>query len=62
MTAAASAPEPDTTELETIWSRMGTSVRSGNLGSWPVIIALAIVVLIFGVYAQNFFTPASKAT
>jgi D-xylose transport system permease protein len=59
MTAAASAPEPDTTELETIWSRMGTSVRTGNLGSWPVIIALAIVVLIFGVYAQNFFTPAN---
>jgi D-xylose transport system permease protein len=34
-------------------------IRSGNLGSWPVIIALAIVVVVFGVTAQNFFTPAN---
>jgi D-xylose transport system permease protein len=34
-------------------------IRSGNLGSWPVIIALAIVVAVFGVTAQNFFTPAN---
>jgi D-xylose transport system permease protein len=34
-------------------------IRSGNLGSWPVIIALAIVVVVFGFTAQNFFTPAN---
>jgi D-xylose transport system permease protein len=34
-------------------------IRSGNLGSWPVIIALALVVVVFGVTAQNFFTPAN---
>jgi D-xylose transport system permease protein len=34
-------------------------IRSGNLGSWPVIIALAIVVFIFALTAQNFFTPAN---
>jgi D-xylose transport system permease protein len=34
-------------------------IRSGNLGSWPVIFALAIVVVVFGVTAQNFFTPAN---
>jgi D-xylose transport system permease protein len=59
MTAAASAPEPETTELEPLLTRLGTNIRSGNVGSWPVIIALALVVLVFGVYAQNFFTPAN---
>jgi D-xylose transport system permease protein len=34
-------------------------IRSGNLGSWPVIIALAVVVFIFALTAQNFFTPAN---
>ena len=34
-------------------------VRSGNLGSWPVVIALAIVVVVFSQTAQNFFTPAN---
>src|SRR5439155_211347 len=34
-------------------------VRTGNLGSWPVIFALAIVVVVFSQTAQNFFTPAN---
>jgi D-xylose transport system permease protein len=34
-------------------------IRSGNLGSWPVIFALAIVVVVFSQTAQNFFTPAN---
>jgi D-xylose transport system permease protein len=34
-------------------------IRSGDLGSWPVIIALAIVVLAFSQTAQNFFTPGN---
>ncbi|HWX10133.1 MAG TPA: hypothetical protein VNY33_09145 [Gaiellaceae bacterium] len=34
-------------------------IRSGNLGSWPVLIALAIVVIVFSQTAQNFFTPAN---
>jgi D-xylose transport system permease protein len=59
VTAAASAPEPETTELETIWSRMGSNIRSGNLGSWPVIIALALIVLVFSQTAQNFWSPAN---
>jgi D-xylose transport system permease protein len=59
MTAAASAPEPETTELESIWTRIGNDFRTGNLGSWPVVIALAVVVLVFSQTAQNFFTPAN---
>ena len=34
-------------------------IRSGNLGSWPVVIALGLVVIVFSQTAQNFFTPAN---
>ena len=59
MTAAASAPDQETTELEPIRQRLATNIRTGNLGSWPVIIALLIVVLVFSQTAQNFFTPVN---
>jgi D-xylose transport system permease protein len=59
MTAAAHAPEPETTPVEPLLRRAATNVRTGNLGSWPVIIALALVVLVFSQTAQNFFTPAN---
>ena len=59
MTVAASAPEPETTELEPLLTRLATNIRSGNLGSLPVIAALGIVVLVFSQTAQNFFTPAN---
>jgi len=59
VTAAASAPEPETTEVESLGTRLVTNIRSGNIGSWPVIIALALVVLVFSQTAQNFFTPAN---
>ena len=59
MTAAASAPEPDTTELDSLLGRLLTNIRSGNLGSAPVIIALGFVVVVFSQTAQNFFTPAN---
>jgi D-xylose transport system permease protein len=59
VTAAASAPEPETTELEPLRTRLLTNVRTGNLGSAPVILALALVVLVFSQTAQNFFSPAN---
>jgi D-xylose transport system permease protein len=59
MTAVASAPEPDTTELDSLLGRLLTNIRTGNLGSWPVIVALGVVVLVFSQTAQNFFTPAN---
>jgi len=46
-------------ELESLRDRMFDRARSGNLGSWPVIIALVLVVLVFSQTAQNFFTPAN---
>ena len=42
-----------------MWARAMDRARSGNLGSWPVIIALALVVLVFSQTAQNFFTPGN---
>ena len=59
MTAAAAAPEPEATELDSLPARLLTNIRSGNLGSAPVIIALGLVVVVFSQTAQNFFTPAN---
>ncbi len=44
---------------EPLMTRALERVRTGDLGSWPVIIALALVVLVFSQTAQNFFTPAN---
>src|SRR3954464_2361080 len=47
-------------EFEQRWiGKVGERVRSGDLGSWPVLIALALVVLVFSQTAQNFFSPAN---
>jgi D-xylose transport system permease protein len=46
-------------EFETLSSRLGANIRSGNLGPWPVIIALGVIVLVFSQTAQNFFSPAN---
>ena len=51
--------EPEAVEPRTLWARAMDRARSGDLGSWPVIIALALVVLVFSQTAQNFFTPAN---
>ena len=42
-----------------LMTRVLDRVRTGDLGSWPVIIALALIVLVFSQTAQNFFTPAN---
>src|SRR5437667_2378238 len=59
MTVPAAAPQPETTELAALPERVVDNVRSGSLGSWPVIVALAIIVLVFSQTAQNFFTPGN---
>jgi D-xylose transport system permease protein len=58
-TIEATAPEPDTTEVDSWPARIRDRMRSGDLGSWPVILALAIIVLVFSQTAQNFFTPGN---
>jgi D-xylose transport system permease protein len=59
MTAAGLAPEDETIPLESLPTRIRDAVRTGNLGSWPVIIALAVVALVFWRTAPNFATPAN---
>src|SRR5581483_8612120 len=34
-------------------------VKGGDLGSWPVVIALVLIVVVFSQTAQNFFTQAN---
>jgi D-xylose transport system permease protein len=46
-------------EVGSLRERAIAGMRSGNLGSWPVIFALAVIVLVFSQTAQNFFTPAN---
>src|SRR6476646_11768806 len=47
-------------EFEQSWlGRASERVRSGILGSWPVLIALALVVLVFSQTAQNLWSPAN---
>ena len=52
--AAAFSVEPP---AQSYAERLRTNVRTGNLGSTPVLVALGLVVLYFGLTAQNFFTP-----
>jgi len=40
-------------------ARMWENVKGGNLGSWPVIVGLALIVLVFGLTAENFFTAVN---
>jgi len=60
MTASAQAPEIETfPPLDPLHQRIWDNVRAGNLGPAPVLFFLAIVVLVFGFTAQNFWSPAN---
>jgi D-xylose transport system permease protein len=59
MTAEAAAPDVASRGLAALPARILDNIRSGNLGSWPVVIALAIIVLVFSQTANNFFTAGN---
>jgi D-xylose transport system permease protein len=59
VSVAAATPEGQAPEVESIPARIRDAIRSGNLGSAPVIGALGLVVLFFSLTAQNFFTPVN---
>ena len=59
VSAPAAAPETESPEAGSISARVLDGIRTGNLGSWPVVAALAIIVLVFSQTAQNFFTPGN---
>jgi D-xylose transport system permease protein len=54
--AAAPTAAPDE---ESFGTRVWENIKGGNLGSWPVIIGLAGIVLVFSLTAQNFFTAVN---
>jgi D-xylose transport system permease protein len=54
------APPPlEDTGLASIPGRMLANLRSGNLGSGPVIFALAVIVIVFSQTADNFWSPVN---
>ena len=55
----APAPPPAEDEPHGLQARIISNIRSGNLGSWPVIIALVIIVAVFSQTASNFWTPVN---
>jgi D-xylose transport system permease protein len=42
-----------------LWARAWLNLRTGNLGPFPIIVGLVIVVLLFKFTATNFFTPTN---
>ena len=56
---AAEVPAQPLPEEQGYAERLRTNVRSGNLGSAPVIIALALVVVFFYFWIENFATPVN---
>jgi D-xylose transport system permease protein len=61
MTAATptSGVDAEAVPLDPLPQRIWDNVRTGNLGSAPVILALGIVILFFALSAQNFWSPAN---
>jgi D-xylose transport system permease protein len=59
MTTVAQTPEAENIPLDPLPIRIRDAIRTGNLGSWPVITALALVALFFSLSADNFFTPVN---
>ena len=59
MSADAAAVELEVPDEESLWQRLKDNFKSGNLGSWPVILALWIIVAVFWQAAPNFATPVN---
>jgi D-xylose transport system permease protein len=45
--------------FESFGTRVWENIKGGNLGSVPVIVGLTIIVIVFSLTAQNFFTPVN---
>ena len=59
MSSADATRDAGRPEDEGIVQRIRSNISAGNLGSWPVLIGLAIIVLFFSFKADNFFTPGN---
>ncbi len=54
---AASAPEEQ--QQQSLFGRMSTNIRSGNLGIVPIVVGQLFIVVFFGLTATNFFTAVN---
>jgi D-xylose transport system permease protein len=59
MTSGVAAVEAAPPGEEPLGRRIIENVKGGNLGNWPVVFALGVMVLVFGLVANNFFTAAN---
>ena len=57
--SSAGATTQTSVDEEGIVQRIRGNISAGNLGSWPVLIGLALIVLFFSFKANNFFTPGN---
>lgn len=53
---ASTVPGPSAEAQEGLAQRIRDNIRGGNLGSWPVLIGLTLIVVFFSIKADNFFT------
>ena len=58
MSTDAPAVEPGFGE-ESLGRRVLDNIRGGNLGSWPVLIGLVVIVVFFSFKADNFLSPGN---
>jgi D-xylose transport system permease protein len=56
VSSAQAVAEP---ERETYAQRVLDNIRGGNLGSWPVLIGLTLIVIFFSFKAENFLSPGN---
>jgi D-xylose transport system permease protein len=53
------APPTAVEPVETLGTRLWENIKGGNLGSAPVIVGLTIIVIVFSLTAQNFFSAVN---
>jgi len=53
------APLSADPEVESFGTRVWENIKGGNLGSWPVIIGLIGIVVVFSLTTENFFTAVN---
>ncbi len=58
-TAAPGLTDRPDEPIETFGTRLWENFKGGNLGSAPVIVGLSVIVVVFSLTAQNFFTAVN---
>jgi D-xylose transport system permease protein len=59
MSTDATAVQPEPALPESFVGRTLDNIRGGTLGSWPVLIGLAVIVIFFSFKAENFLSPGN---